>query len=163
MAESYIVEVIDEKGRRCREGEFGRLIVTDLQNFAMPLIRYDTGDYAVAGSPLRGGEGLPTLQRILGRERNMAVIDGTKRWPTLDSYRYRGFGPIRQYQLIQHTEQSLEVKWVVEPLAPDKEAALRAFILERLEFPFEVRFTYLADRLPLGKTGKFEEFLCLVG
>jgi phenylacetate-CoA ligase len=44
MAETLLVEVVDDAGRACREGEIGRVLVSDLSNFASPLIRYEIGD-----------------------------------------------------------------------------------------------------------------------
>src|SRR6185437_7693292 len=44
MSESLIVEVLDENGHACREGESGRVVLTDLHNFATPVVRYDIGD-----------------------------------------------------------------------------------------------------------------------
>ncbi|MBC8036080.1 MAG: phenylacetate--CoA ligase family protein, partial [Rhizobiales bacterium] len=38
------VEILDRNGKPARPGEWGRSVVTPLYNFAMPLIRYDTGD-----------------------------------------------------------------------------------------------------------------------
>ena len=42
--ESVFVEIVDEASRSLPEGRFGRIIATDLYNFGMPFIRYDTGD-----------------------------------------------------------------------------------------------------------------------
>ncbi len=44
--ESFIVEVVDQDGKPCREGSLGEIVVTDLDNYAMPFIRYKTGDLA---------------------------------------------------------------------------------------------------------------------
>lgn len=45
---SYYIELLDMKeDNPARKGELGRIVVTDLYNFAMPMIRYDTGDTAV--------------------------------------------------------------------------------------------------------------------
>ena len=43
------------------------LVVTPFFNFAMPLIRYDTGDIAVAAAACPCGRCLPKLSRIVGR------------------------------------------------------------------------------------------------
>jgi phenylacetate-CoA ligase len=64
-AESYIVEVLN--GRQpARPGEDGEIVVTDLNSFSVPLIRYRTGDRATAieQTPCRCGRGLPRLARI---------------------------------------------------------------------------------------------------
>jgi phenylacetate-CoA ligase len=71
QSENLIVEVIDERGEPCRAGEMGRVVVTTLTSFAMPLIRYEIGDYAVAGAPCPCGRGLPVIERVLGGTRNL--------------------------------------------------------------------------------------------
>lgn len=40
VAEDILVEIIGDGGRPCGPGESGRVIVTSLHNFAMPLFRY---------------------------------------------------------------------------------------------------------------------------
>lgn len=42
--ESFVVEIVDQNGLNVSPGVFGRIIITDLRNYAMPFIRYDTGD-----------------------------------------------------------------------------------------------------------------------
>ena len=162
MAENYLVEILDDAGEPCAEGETGRVIVTDLHNYAMPLVRYETGDYAEPGAPGRGPRGLPTLRRILGRKRNMIVIDGKRRWPSLNAHRYREFAPIEQYQIVQVAAETIEVRLVCAPLTPQQERALGDVLLEALEHPFALTFRYYATRIPLGRTGKFEEFISLI-
>jgi phenylacetate-CoA ligase len=46
----------------------GHLLVTDLTNLAMPLIRYRVGDVVSAGDPCPCGRGLPTLGGVMGRD-----------------------------------------------------------------------------------------------
>src|SRR5262249_50142607 len=83
-AEALIVEVVKEDGPPCRIGDSGRLLITDLHNFATPLVRYDIRDFAEVGGACPCGRGLPTLKRILGRERNFLVKpDGTRNWPLI--------------------------------------------------------------------------------
>ena len=41
----YYIEILEiESDKRAQDGEVGRIVVTDLKNKSMPLIRYDTGD-----------------------------------------------------------------------------------------------------------------------
>ncbi|NNM01814.1 MAG: phenylacetate--CoA ligase family protein, partial [Gammaproteobacteria bacterium] len=63
-AESAFVEVLHDDGRRCQPGETGRVFVTPLHNFAMPLLRYDIGDRAEVGGPCPCGRGLPVIKRV---------------------------------------------------------------------------------------------------
>lgn len=163
MAENLIVEVLDARGMPCREGEIGRLVVTDLHNLAMPLIRYDIGDYAEVAGPCSCGRTLPALKRILGRERNLVLMpDGSRKWPFTGFRRFRDHAPVRQFQFIQLDRRTIEVRLVVdEKLTAEQEAGLRGVIERAIGPPFEIRFSFFPDRLPLGANGKFEDFLCL--
>lgn len=164
VSESLIVEVLDTAGKPCAPGVVGRVVITDLHNFATPLVRYDIGDYAEVGPPCSCGRGLPTLRRVVGRERNLILMpDGTRHWPAVGFAGFRDVAPVIQYQFIQDARESIEVRLVTEaPLTGEQEEALRAIMLEALGFPFTLRFSYFPDRLP-GSGGKFEEFVCRVG
>lgn len=163
QSEAVLLEVLDERGAQCAPGEVGRVVVTDLHNFAMPLIRYEVGDYAEVGEACAGGRTLPSLRRILGRRRNMLLHpDGKRHWPVTGFARYHEAAPIRQYQIVQHTRQEIEVRLVADgELTSAQLAALSAIILTALGYPFTLRFTQHTDRLDRGSGGKFEEFLCL--
>lgn len=163
MAETLIVEVVDEQGRACAEGESGTVLLTDIHNHATPMIRYRIGDYAEVGPPCPCGRGLPTLKAILGRERNMMVRpDGTRHWPLTGYKRFRELAPIVQYQMRQHAPDRIEVRMVVErPLTADEEAALTGWLHEKLRYPFALDYIYYQGQLPAGPNGKFEEFMRL--
>lgn len=65
---AHVVEVLDDDNRPTRPGEMGRIVVTPLHNYAMPLIRYDIGDTArVSGEPCTCGSPLPAWDEITGR------------------------------------------------------------------------------------------------
>lgn len=162
MSEALIVEVLNERGEPCQEGEIGRVVVSDLLNLATPLIRYDIGDYAEIGPPCACGRGLPTLKRILGRERNLVRLpDGSRNWPLVGFHQYDAVAPIRQYQLIQHKLDEIEFKLVTDAaLTPEQEQRLVKIVQQSLNYPFKITVTQLRERLPLGPNGKFEEFIC---
>jgi phenylacetate-CoA ligase len=161
MAENLIVEVVDAQDRSVREGETGRVLITDLHNLATPLIRYDIGDYAERGPRCPCGRGLPTLSRILGRERNLIVMpNGTRHFPLVGFREFREIAPIVQYQAIQHDRERIEFRLVTErPLTREEESALTAHVQAALGHPFAIALTYFEGRLPPGPNGKFEEFV----
>jgi len=66
QSEQALVEVLDGEGRACGQGQVGRVVATPLNNFAMPLIRYEVGETAEVGAPCACGRGLPVLTRIVG-------------------------------------------------------------------------------------------------
>src|SRR3546814_9801972 len=45
QSEAVLLEVLDEEDRPCRPGEVGRVVVTPLTNFAMPMIRYRSEEH----------------------------------------------------------------------------------------------------------------------
>ncbi|NNM28500.1 MAG: phenylacetate--CoA ligase family protein, partial [Akkermansiaceae bacterium] len=159
QAENVLVEILDDAGQPCAPGETGRVVVTGLQNFAMPLIRYEIGDHAVPGGPCGCGRGLPVLTSVLGRTRNMLVTEsGEQRWPVVGYTRFREIAPIRQLQAIQKSFTALHVRVVVEsPLSASQEEELKTVLRNALAHPFEITLEYL-DRIPPGKSGKFEQF-----
>jgi phenylacetate-CoA ligase len=163
QSESLVVEVLDEAGKACAPGEVGRVVVTTLHNFAMPLIRYDTRDYAEAGEPCPCGRGLPTLRRVLGRKRNMLVLpNGEKRWPLTGFMKYREVAPVRQYQLVQLDLETIEARLVSDRrLTEAEEAALAGIMREWLGHPFQIRFVHL-EAFPPHPGGKFEDFISLL-
>jgi phenylacetate-CoA ligase len=65
-------------GRTAQPGELGALVVTDLRGRSMPMIRYDTGDLAVAmAGSCPCGRSLPVIGSIEGRARcAVTLADG---------------------------------------------------------------------------------------
>jgi phenylacetate-CoA ligase len=77
VAEGYIVEVLRD-GQPAKPGEIGEVVITDLNNYCLPFIRYRIGDLAVAVDPderCECGRGLPLLGNIEGRVQS--IIQGT--------------------------------------------------------------------------------------
>lgn len=161
MAEALIVEILNERDEPCAEGEIGRVVATDLHNMATPLIRYDLGDHAEMGGQCPCGRGLPGLKRILGRTRNLLRRpDGVNYWPRAVWYDFAKVAPIRQYQLVQISLTDIEVRLVSDAeLSQAQLDAMQPLILDRLGYPFNLTFVQSRQRLPQGKTGKFEEFM----
>lgn len=166
QAENLLVEILDENGRDCAAGEVGRVVITDLFNYAMPLLRYEIGDYAEVGGPCPCGRKLPTLRRILGRQRNMfLLLNGEKRWPAFDADvlgAFQGQLPVRQFQMIQHRRDEVEAKLVAaRALTVEEEAGIRAVLAECLGTDVRVRFSYV-DAIARGPHGKYEDYRCSV-
>jgi phenylacetate-CoA ligase len=160
LSEGLFVEVLDEHNRPCRPGEIGRLVLTSLINFATPLIRYEIQDYAQVADPCTCGRGLMTLERIVGRERNLITLPtGERYWPMTGFKKFNEIAPIRQYQLVQKTLTTLEVRLVSEqPLSKTQEQQLTAAIHEAVKYPFDLDFQYFPV-LAKKANGKFEEFI----
>ncbi len=73
MAEGLYIEIETPQGPAA-PGEMGSILVTDLLNYAMPLIRYRIGDVgAWASGSCPCGRGLPRLERVAGRVTDFLV------------------------------------------------------------------------------------------
>lgn len=66
---SYFIEVLDpERDIPVPAGTLGRIVVTDLFNYAMPLIRYDTGDMGILSEKSACGKTGSVFTKIEGRK-----------------------------------------------------------------------------------------------
>lgn len=160
QSEGVLLEVLDEDGRPCAPGQVGRVVVTPLHNFAMPLVRYDIQDYAEAGGPCACGRGLPVLKRILGRVRNMLVTaDGKRYWPVFGTRALMDAAPVLQHQFVQKTHTLVQARLVVAaPLTPEQEQRFRARVLSQLPAGMRLQLSYV-ERIERSASGKFEDFV----
>jgi phenylacetate-CoA ligase len=160
QSESLIVEILGQDGAPCAPGETGRVVVTTLHNFATPLIRYEIGDYAVAGAGCPCGRGLPVIERVLGRTRNLLRLpDGRRFFPSFPADTWAHIAPVRQLQVAQRTLEDIEIRVVADrPLTAAEEASLAAAFRETFLYPFRIGFAY---RDQIGRSGnyKFEDFI----
>lgn len=166
QSEGTMVEILDDQGESCSPGQTGRVVVTPMHNFAMPLLRYDIGDYAEAGEVCPCGRGLPVLKRIIGREQNLLVLpSGEKRATLLSSTNIKSFlaiAPIRQFQFVQKDVRAIEVRLAVERgLTAGEEDGLRGWVREKFSPSCAVNFTYHGE-IAKDASGKFHDFICEV-
>lgn len=89
-----------------------RIALTTLVNRAMPLIRFDIGDYARLGeAPCPCGRESPWLGDIAGRRvEYLELPDGRSISPYLLTTHIETVGGLRQYQLVQHADGALELR-----------------------------------------------------
>jgi len=159
QAETIYVEILDRDLRPCAPGETGQVVVTPLHNFAMPLIRYAIGDLAIAGGEAACGRGLPVLEKVLGRTRNLIRMpDGSTLFPDFQDI-LLGLGHVRQFQIVQKTTGMMEMKLVARcPLSTAEESGLRQWMQQRFKYPFQVEFTYV-EEIPRTPGGKYLDFV----
>lgn len=113
--DSGIFEILGEDGRSAAPGEAGELVVTSFAQWQMPLIRYRTGDVAIAHQEEGAcpcGRALPTIAGVLGRVEDLVrTVDGRK--IGMFSYRTLKHVPgIREAQIVQRNERSFHVRMV---------------------------------------------------
>jgi phenylacetate-CoA ligase len=106
-----VCEILRPDGSPAEEGETGRIVLTDLWNYARPFIRYDTGDLAARlGGPCPCGRGFPLLGPIEGRSQEcLTTTAGKVVSPALLAHYlfvHNGHGDaVRHYQIVQEEPQ----------------------------------------------------------
>jgi len=163
QSENIYVEVLNDNNNPCQPGEIGRVIVTPLHNFATPLIRYEIGDYAEVGEQCSCGRGLPVLNKILGRSRNLFKLeDGEFFWPRTGMQEYRKYAPIIKSQLIQKSFSELELKVVAEkPLSKEECSTLVNVVMSFVKHDFTVTLNQVED-ISRSSNGKYEDVICMI-
>jgi len=161
QVENVYVEFLRDDGTPCVPGEIGRVVLTSLTNWAMPLIRYETNDLAapVAGT-CPSGRGFPRMTAVSGRLQDLVV---TPAGDYIDAYFFSylimRFRQIHWFQVVQREIDRLCIR-IYAPEGLD--AATRRDLANRIRhhcgFAFTLDFEFLA-RMPESSTGKFR--LCV--
>ena len=114
MSESIILEVLDEHGNTVGPGETGEAVMTALESFAQPFVRYRTGDVVrMAGEPCRDGRGLHVIDDVLGRTTDFIVrSDGAIMHALAVIYVLRAVSGVGEFRIVQHGLRDIEVQVV---------------------------------------------------
>ncbi|MFX1519741.1 MAG: phenylacetate--CoA ligase family protein [Promethearchaeota archaeon] len=110
------IEVLNEQNHPVKEGEIGKVVVTPLHNYAMPLIRYEIGDMAILGPKrCKCGSSLPTLKEVVGRSRDFFIKDDGTLIPAgmIFIYLFKLREWIKAFQVVQ--EDYLKIRISVVP------------------------------------------------
>lgn len=110
---SYHFETLKEDSDEpALPGAAGRIVVTDLFNYAMPLIRYDTGDMAVISQKSECGKPGPVFTRIEGRKADFIHdTSGNLLSPhIITNTMWKYSSEIRQFQFIQNGQGEYRLK-----------------------------------------------------
>ena len=112
-SENIILEFIKD-GQSVSPGEKGRIVITNLNNYAMPFIRYDMEDIGIPSDDICScGRGLPLMKSVEGRVNDMIVTpEGKMIHSYLFSAVFRGISSVDQFQVIQETEDMITIKVV---------------------------------------------------
>lgn len=110
--ERCLVEIVDEEGNSVPDGVEGRILLTDLSNYAMPFIRYEVGDYgAISTKPCPCGRGLIRFTHIKGRQQEFIYSAGNRKvHGGFFSTTFRQYDAIEQFQVIQDNVGEVRVR-----------------------------------------------------
>ncbi len=159
VSESVLVEVIDKQGNPSKPGEIGRVLVTPLHNYAMPLLRYQVGDEAEVGPPCSCGRGLPSLTRIVGRLQDYVTLrSGEKKRVHTGHYRISAIRAVREFQLVQTSLETIELRLVVSRALNEEENKVLEEVMKK-SFGGYLKWTIVfVESLPRTSAGKLMQF-----
>lgn len=159
-ADNLIIQFVNSDGQTVKAGERGEIVCTNLNNYAMPLIRYNQGDIGAGvegGCPC--GIRLPLMQITGGRKDDFLVAtDGRVIPPTVFfPYPFENVEKIVQFRVIQEKRDRLEIQLVVrEDFNPQLLEKARKKVQKLFGEDMEVEFEFVKEiaRDPNGKLKK---------
>ncbi len=146
MADNLLIEIVNKDGLHAGEGESGEVIVTELNNFATPLIRYNMKDIITAtNEQCSCGRGLPLIKAVEGRDRDvLRGCSGQKVHGAFLNYIAQECTDLnlglKQYQAIQDDPASILVNVVTDKgYSQATDDLIRWRLQEKLGFDMVVR------------------------
>jgi phenylacetate-CoA ligase len=132
-----VLELLREE-EHVKTGESGTVVMTDLWNRVMPLIRYEVGDEAMMGHACRCKLGWKTIASVVGRTADYVITkDGGRVSATAIATRFgEKFGAqLVRFQFLETGVSAYRVKVVLAPgttasIEPDMTAYLSRFFRE---------------------------------
>lgn len=159
FADYYVTEV--EPGP---PGEPGRLLLTDLTNLGMPLIRYAIGDLAeVAPDHWPEGSPFPRLRAVHGRVNDVFVLpDGRRVSSHVWHIYFRDLTWIDRFEVVQEARDRIAITFVTRGRTPDPDALAEARATVEAAFPGITITWNLRDRAEVGPGEKHRAVRSLV-
>lgn len=159
MTPNVHLEITDDSGHPVPDGQMGHVVVTDLNAWAMPLIRYRIGDLAIKmpskERPETASLQLPLLQKVVGRETDIVRTPGGR---LLVVHAFTGIfehhPEISQFCVIQENLSGIRIQYI-EGMG-FSESLLETIgdrIREAVREPFSVNFEKV-DSIPATPSGK---------
>lgn len=155
---SYYFEMLAlDKDEPVPLGEIGRIVITDLYNHAMPLIRYDTGDLGIMK---KNAKGQNYLAKVLGRK--LDLLYNTSNEPlsffSLDECFEENLD-IEQFQIIQEDRFHLIINLIMKQGKSIEEASIRKKVQKIMGKECNVEIRY-SEQIPITNSGKFRYVIC---
>ena len=159
MNQNVFFELVDDEGNDVKEGEMGHVIVTSLNAFAMPLIRYRIGDLARMlprdQYPVKRSMDYPIIEKVIGRDTDLVRTPGGK---VLVVHSFTGIfehiPEISQFRITQEKLSGIKVEFVPgEGYHEQLLDKIREKLDENIREPFAVEFIE-RNQIPPSASGK---------
>lgn len=165
-ADNVIVEVLGETGKTAKPGDIGRLIVTSLNNYSMPYIRYEIGDVGVlARERCLCGNNFPVLKNITGRCDDFIVLpSGDVIDPQTIVFQVETIASVKEFRIVQQQDKNITISIIPHVLSDfpviAEEIKTRMSKLLHDSMHVDIIRTNSFDR---GSTGKHRSVISYIG
>ena len=142
MTTDVYVEIVDENDEEVEDGKMGHLVITKLNNFSMPLIRYRIGDLAIKlpreKYPEHREYAYPLLQKVIGRDTDLIKTRSGK-YMVVHSFTgiIEHYPEIKQYTVIQKDLDGIIIQYIADD-------GFDITVLDKIEW--EIRKSLQEDR-----------------
>lgn len=159
MTPNVHLELLDDNDRAVPDGTIGHVVVTNLNNRGMPLIRYRIGDLAIrlpeSEYPERRELGFPLLQKVIGRDTDIVRTPSGK---FLVVHAFTGIfehhPEVSQFQIEQTDTRGIIIRYIKgTDFHPAIMESIGKRIAEAVNEPFELRFEDV-EHIPPSGSGK---------
>lgn len=145
-----MMEIVDENGAPCGPGKPGRVLITSMQSYAMPLIRYEIGDIAEWDEPCDCGITLPVIKRLWGRTRHLITTpDGRKTYARIYARDFEDIAGLLEYRFVLHQNAVVVAQLRVSKPAASIAEAVTQRVQRALSYAYPVRIQY-TDKIEWG-------------
>jgi len=155
-----------ELERRHYLAENERMIVgTNFHNYAMPLLRYETGDIAIIGNQqtCSCGRNLPLIAGISGRKDDIIVCPDRTFIPATNFYSmFREFDSVKAFQIIQHELNHVEIRIHSDKLSDNDKMRILTELKLRLGQKMKITIA-LNKKLKINPQGKRRPVMSYAG
>lgn len=152
------IEIVDENNNSLPKGKVGKILITDLTNIAMPLLRYEVGDLGCLSVQQKCscGRNLPKLDYVYGRIAEYIVTKNGNHI-RVPAYIVAKFNNVKQMQLVQNNYDLITCHVVISKDYNKKEELkiikeLKKYILDN---DMQYKFKYV-DSIKNNNSGKFQ-------
>ncbi|WP_440952862.1 phenylacetate--CoA ligase family protein [Methanococcoides sp. FTZ1] len=155
--ERSIMEVVDDNGSQMSDGT-GDILATSLHNYAMPFIRYSTGDMGhIIEDECGCGRGSKLLKEVIGRSVDMFITPEGKQVHGyfLMYIFWEHDAGIKKYQVIQKQIDKILIKLVVDDDFDQNNLSLIRNVIESKSPSWHVEFEFV-DSIEVTKAGKYK-------
>ncbi|MCP4590297.1 MAG: phenylacetate--CoA ligase family protein [bacterium] len=156
MSQNLIIEVVDAEGGPVPVGKPGEIVITHLDAWAMPMIRYRTEDLGrLASGSCRCGRGLPLMDMVAGRRTDhLVAADGTLKHALSLIYVLRDIDSVGRFHIRQGPRRDVDIRVVPQRGFGDGERRrIESGVRRQLGGGIDLRVR-LVDRIETCASGK---------